>query len=168
LEEEAVKKCLNCGAGLKTTRGIHRYTESGLPNITLVNVEIRECPDCGEREVVIPRMEQLHRTIAHAISRQTQPLKPEEVRFLRKWLGYSTTDFALVMGVRPETVSRWESQTAGKGYRIPPTAERLLRLLVANQEPAAQYPIDLFTTQPRVRPQPLKLKLRAPDWRDAA
>lgn len=161
-------KCINCGSNLKGTRGTHRYTESGLSYVTLLNVEIRECASCGEREVVIPRLEQLHRMIARAVSRSPQPLKPEEIRFLRKWLGYSTADFALTMGVTPETVSRWESQTAGKGYRIPDTAERLLRLLVANQEPAEKYPIDLFKTQPRGKAEPLKLKLRAPDWKKAA
>ena len=45
----------------------------------------------------------------------------------------AAADFALVMGVRPETVSRWESKEAG--YPITPTAERLLRLMVANQDP---------------------------------
>jgi hypothetical protein len=29
------------------------------------------------------------------------------------------------------------------GYELPPTAERLLRLMVANQKPATKYPIDL-------------------------
>ena len=63
-----------------------------------------------------------------------------------------------------ETVSRWESKASG--YPMPPTAERLLRLMVANQDPVTQYLIDLFKTQPRVKPAPLKFK--GPDWKRAA
>lgn len=154
-------KCVRCGTPLKVVRGAHHYTESGLLNVTLMNVEIRSCPSCGEREIVIPRIEELHRTMARAISQTTAKLTPEEIRFLRKWLGLATSDFALVMGVRPETVSRWESKESG--YQMPPTAEHLLRIMVANQEPVTKYPIDLFKLQPRVKPEPLKF--RAPDWK---
>jgi putative zinc finger/helix-turn-helix YgiT family protein len=152
---------------LNGTRGVYRYTESGLSNVTLVNVEIRSCDNCGEREVVIPKIEQLHRVMARALSESPSKLTPEQIRFLRTWLGFSTTDFALHMGVRPETVSRWESGDRKAGYPIPPTAERLLRLMVANQEPATKYPLDLFKTQPNMRPAPLRF--RGPDWKkDAA
>lgn len=61
-------RCIHCGAGLKSTRGAHRYGESGLSNVTLLNVELRTCAACGDREVVIPKIEQLHKLIAHAVS----------------------------------------------------------------------------------------------------
>jgi putative zinc finger/helix-turn-helix YgiT family protein len=157
-------KCVRCGSPVKSTRGAHRYTESGLANVSLLNVELRNCPSCGEREVVIPRIEDLHRAIAYAIGQDQAKLTPEKIRYLRKWLGFSMADFALMMGVRPETVSRWESKDSG--YQMPPTAERLLRMMVANQEPVTKYPIDLFKLQPKVKPQPLKF--RAPDWKRAA
>jgi putative zinc finger/helix-turn-helix YgiT family protein len=159
-------KCVRCGKELKATRGAHRYVESGLSDVTLLNVERRECPACGEREVVIPHIEQLHRSIARTVSTLPTRLSHEHVRFLRKWLGYSTGDFALVIGVRPETVSRWESKSKTAGYQMPPTAERLLRIMVANQEPVTKYPIDLFKLQPRIKPQ--ALKFQAPDWKQSA
>jgi putative zinc finger/helix-turn-helix YgiT family protein len=157
-------KCVNCGHAMTSTRGVHRYTESGLSNVTLVNVETRACPECGERELVIPRIEDLHRLIARAVATSQAKLSPEEIRFLRKWLGYSSTDFALVTGVRPESVSRWESKD--NNSPMAPTAERLLRMLVANHDPVEQYPIDLFKTQLRVKPKPLRF--RGPDWKQAA
>jgi putative transcriptional regulator len=157
-------KCIRCGeSGFKITHGAYRYAESGLSNVTLLNVELRSCPSCGEREVVIPRIEELHQTIARALILSNAKLTSEQVRFLRKWLGFAQVDFALVMGVRPETVSRWESKD---GYQMPATAERLLRLMVANHEPATQYPIDLFKMQPKLKPE--MLKFRAPDWKRAA
>jgi putative zinc finger/helix-turn-helix YgiT family protein len=158
-------KCVQCGGVVKGTRGAHRYTESGLSNVTLLNVEIRNCAACGEREVVIPRIEELHRLIARTIATGSARLSPEQIRFLRKWIGWSTADFALMMGVRSETVSRWEGK--GTGYQMPPTAERLLRLMVANQEPTTKYPIDLFKLQPRLKPQPLKF-IKTTDWKEAA
>jgi putative zinc finger/helix-turn-helix YgiT family protein len=156
-------KCINCGHAMTSTRGTHRYTESGLSNVTLANIEIRTCSECGEREVVIPKMEILHRMIARNLIKVPRLLPPEEIRFLRKWLGLSGLDFALVMGVRPETVSRWEHKD-GKNP-ISPTADRLLRLLVANQAPVERYPIDLFKLKPHARP--VAIKLKAPDWKEA-
>jgi putative zinc finger/helix-turn-helix YgiT family protein len=160
-------KCVSCGKSCKATRGAHKYVESGLSNVTLLNVELRQCPACGEREVIIPHIEELHRVIARTIATSMIQFSAEQVRFLRKWLGFSVQDFALVMGVRPETVSRWEKYTkGGSGYQMPATAERLLRLMVANQAPIDKYPIDLFKTQPRVKPE--ALKFQAPDWKRAA
>ena len=157
-------KCVHCGGAMKTTRGTHRYTESGLSNVTLENVEIRDCPACGEQEVVIPKIEVLHRMLARTLIMQPGTLKPEVIRFLRKWLGFSSQDFALMMGVRPETVSRWENKDAA--YPLTQTTDRLLRLLVANQEPVQSYPLDLFKLKPKTKPT--AIKLQAPDWKKAA
>lgn len=157
-------KCLHCGGELQSTRGTHRYTESGLSTVTLANVEIRTCTRCGEREVVIPKVARLHQLIARALIRQPGILQPESVRFLRKWLGLSSAGFAQLMGVRSETVSRWENKSGG--YPLTPTTDRLLRLLVANHEPVEQYPIDLFKLQPKAKPA--RIKLRAPDWKEEA
>jgi putative zinc finger/helix-turn-helix YgiT family protein len=120
----------------------HRYTESGLPNVVLVGVEVEHCQNCGEILVSIPNIEGLHRAIAMELIRHPGRLAPNEIRFLRKWLGWSGVDFAKHMGVAPETVSRWESMENGKA--MGGTAERLLRLAVAHGQPTDAYPIDLL------------------------
>jgi hypothetical protein len=74
--------CTRCGAALRTTRGDHPYTESGLSHITLVNVEFREC-GCGERTVVIPRVEELHCVLARTVARA--PLRPLRFARFRAW-----------------------------------------------------------------------------------
>ena len=51
--------CTRCGKAMKNTRGEHHYTESGLANVVLLNVEIRMCPACGQREVIVPQLEEL-------------------------------------------------------------------------------------------------------------
>jgi DNA-binding transcriptional regulator YiaG len=65
----------------------------------------------------------LNEVLAKAIAKKPHRLTPGEIRFLRKYLGWSGKDFAQFMGVTPETVSRWEN---GAG-RIGETAERFLR-----------------------------------------
>ena len=154
--------CSVCGGRLKSRRENHRYTESGLTRVTLINVEVRTCPTCGERELVIPRIEELHRVVAHAISARPGKLVPNEIRFLRTYLGWSGVDFARYMGVKAETVSRWEHGTQDMGL----VADRLLRLFVANQKPVTHYPIEIFK-QPEGRTAMLKFKAD-PAWRAAA
>jgi putative zinc finger/helix-turn-helix YgiT family protein len=133
-------KCPNCRAVMESRRENHRYTESGLANVVLVDLEMRQCPACGERGPVIPRIEELHRTIAMIVIKQPGKLTPQEIRYLRKWRGWSGADFARHMGVDPATVSRWESVESPQPMGA--TAERLLRLAVAHGEPADVYPIE--------------------------
>ena len=115
-------KCTECGTTMKTQRENYRYDESGLKKVTLVGIEVSRCPRCGNYEVSIPHMEDLHRLIARAVIEKTTRLTSEEVRFLRKSLGWSGVDFARNMGVTEETVSRWENGAVPIG----PQADRLL------------------------------------------
>ena len=128
--------CTVCGTAMKTKRENYRYDAVGLPGITLKDVAVSRCPKCGEYEVAIPRIEDLHRTIAHAVIEKRERLTPAEIRFLRKYLGWSGADFAAHVGATPETVSRWETGGTPMGV----TADRLLRLMVASRQPVA----DLF------------------------
>ena len=82
--------CLNCGASMETHCGElslyrqwpaarHAPAGGGEP-----------LPNCGETEVVIPHIEALHRekeAIATALVVKRARLAPEEIRFLRKYLG---------------------------------------------------------------------------------
>lgn len=138
-------KCPECRKGqMEARRENYRYTESGLPNVVIENAEILQCPVCGSRGVAIQSMDALHRVLALAVIRQPDPLGPHEIRYLRKWLGWSGKDFAKHMGVTPETVSRWESVDGGKP--MGGTADRLLRMLVARLEPVDAYPTERLAT----------------------
>src|SRR4051812_40754478 len=118
-------KCISCGGAMTVSRENYAYKASGLP-VTLAGIEVRRCKSCGEHDVVIPRIELLHKAIAHAVVGKRSRLTPGEVRFLRTYLGWSGASFALHMGVTAETVSRWEN-----GRDQPsPLADRLLRLMV--------------------------------------
>ncbi len=141
---------------MQSTRENHRYEASGLPNVVLVDIEIRRCPNCDERTVVIPRMGPLHRAIAMSIIAEPTKLPPQEIRFLRKWLGWSGQDFARHFGVTPTTVSRWES--VEDPFPMGGTAERLLRLSVAHGQPADAYPVSrLAELDDDAEPRPARL-----------
>jgi putative transcriptional regulator len=149
-------KCPQCGHAMKTVRENYLYKESGLPNVTLMGIEVSRCSSCGEHEAVIPRLEQLHRAIGTTIARKRPRLTPAEIRFLRKSLGWSGADFAAHMGVSAETVSRWENGSSGMGS----AAERLLRLATLTREPAADYSLGLQKDMARTEPAAQRLQVR--------
>lgn len=154
-------KCIECGGTMSSARENVKYTASGLPHVTLVGVEVRRCKACGEQETVIPKIEQLHRVLALAVSKKHARLMPEEIRFLRKSLGWSGVDFAEKMGVTPETVSKWENGKKPMG----PVAERLLRLSVASTPPVAEYPLDALNFDEKKRaPARLHVSRRQGGW----
>ena len=142
---------------MKTVRENFKYSAGGLAGVTLVNVEVSRCPGCGEFEVSIPRVEELHRTLARAVARKPGRLAPPEIRFLRKWLGWSGVDFAAHMGVDAATVSRWENGALKMGG----VAERLLRLMVATRKPVTDYSLDLLKDIDEATEAPLRLGMRA-------
>jgi len=155
-------KCFQCGGRMKSARENVRYEACGLPGITLLNVKVSRCAACGEFEVAIPNVEDLHRRIAQAVIHKPARLTPAEVRFLRKYLGWSGVDFATHAGVAPETVSRWEQG----GIAMGPTAERFLRLCVATREPVADYSLKVLKEIVSGTPQPVRLgaRIRQKKW----
>lgn len=95
----------------------HRYTESGLENVYLDRIALLECESCGERAPVIPRIEELHATLARAIAIKPVPLSGPEIRFLRKQLRLSARQWAAVLHVDHATLSRWENGGQAPGGR---------------------------------------------------
>ena len=96
-----MKKCKVCSGEMTSSREAYRYNESGLPNVILKDVEVRRCPNCGTQEVPLPRVEELHRAIAMALVHKPARFLGAEVRYLRKYMGWSGVDFASRMGVTP-------------------------------------------------------------------
>ena len=130
-------KCIQCGGELKTAQENYLYDAQGV-RVTLLGINVKRCSACGESFAGIPKVEELHRVIAYAIALKPARLTAKEVRFLRKYLGWSGTDFANHFGVERETVSRWESG----GQKMNAMADRLIRLAVATRDPVEKYPIE--------------------------
>lgn len=86
----------------------YHFTDSGLPNIYLAGVRYFEC-ECGERFVEIPALKQLMSLIARHTVMKDQSLTGVEIKFLRKRLGQKAADFAEMVKLQPETLSRVEN-----------------------------------------------------------
>jgi len=147
-------------------KGSYLYTESGLRNITLRNIELHNCKKCGEKVASIPKIEELHSVIAGAIIKKKVRLSANEIRFLRKYLGWSGKDFAEHMGVAHETVSRWENGKESMG----PSADRLLRLMLHFNKPVDDYSLDLLreVTHASARQSRFEIAVNTTGWQARA
>lgn len=139
--EKKARKCPDCGGVIVSSIEDYLYDEGGLSHVKLSGVEVRRCRSCKGVTAMIPAIENLHRALAKLLIEQPLTLRGEEVRFLRKYLGFRGIDFAAVMGVAKETVSRWETDAKPMGT----SADRLLRALVQTNKPVARYEPEEFT-----------------------
>ncbi|MGO9019508.1 MAG: type II TA system antitoxin MqsA family protein [Syntrophobacteraceae bacterium] len=108
---EITAKCTFCGnlnVETKTGQSYH-FTESGLDNVYLENVDTSHCPDCNANSVSIPKSPQLLNCIGEAIVFGSEQLTGAEIRYLRKNLRLKINDFAKLLRVSRVTVSRWEN-----------------------------------------------------------
>jgi len=88
------------------------------------------CYICKEEVITIPDVKGLITTVAVARIMLPTKLNGLEIKFLRKAIELSSKGFAKIMGIRPETVSRWESNGEQKiGY----SEEKIFRILVGNK-----------------------------------
>ena len=116
-------KCYECGGHMEGKKGEHRYTECGLTSVYLRDVMIYRCSSCSAVEPEIPAAGILHRVIALRLAKKKNLLSGSEVRFLRKFCGYSAAELAEILGSSPSVVSRWEKNGCGK------ETDRVIRML---------------------------------------
>jgi len=128
-------KCLDCNVEMKVVHENHKYSESGLDNVVIVNATKHRCAKCGEEYLDLPNLEELHRVISEAIIRNHRNLDGKEFRFLRKHLGFSSAYFAKIVKVTRETISRYEN---GKS-KIPRQMDLLIRALALTKLPRRDY-----------------------------
>jgi putative zinc finger/helix-turn-helix YgiT family protein len=157
--------CLQCGTAMKVRRENYSSDLFGVP-VTLVGVRMYRCPNCGEFEVEIPNPEGLHAVIARHLIGKRARLTGREIRFLRKYLDYSSSDFASTIGVTPETISRWEKDKE----RIGPAADRLLRMFILYTKSGENYPIANFAKISSHISAPMQFGVKSAnnEWREAA
>jgi putative zinc finger/helix-turn-helix YgiT family protein len=132
--------CLVCGTPMEVTREDVEY-DGAMPDVILADLEVHRCPNCGEYEVAIPAIEQLHEVLAKALIDQPGRLGGTDIRFLRTYLGYSGVDFSKLIGVSPATLSRWENARDPIGEQ----ADRLVRLMARYGKPVDEYPLEKLT-----------------------
>lgn len=153
--------CTACGARTEKRVETRKY-DAGLDElITVPGVVVRHCPDCGEEHVGIRKTKQLHEYLAQKVAQKREKLTPKEIRYLRTWLGHSSSDLAKKFDVAPETVSRWES--AASPAPMGPANERLLRLLVMFGDRVRDYPLE-EVARDDAKPVKVRMKPYISEW----
>ena len=122
-------KCDICHGNLAIeTVECYHYKESGLDNVYLMDLQVRVCQSCGQKTPRIPKVLELHNTIARAVAMKPCPLTGREIRFLRKQLGLSAKRWAEYLRVDIATLSRWENSENSE-QQPGPQSDALIRLL---------------------------------------
>lgn len=117
--------CTACAEELRATiEHPYQFLDSGLSNVYLVGVRYWNCKECGKRAAEIPALEQLMEAIAKAVVMQPAVLKGEEIRFLRKRLAKRAVDFAELINMTPEHLSKLENDQ----LHVPQATDKLIRL----------------------------------------
>lgn len=119
------RQCEACSGTLTRVKRDYNFTESGLDNVVLKEIEVLECPNCGAAVPRIPRMNDLMSTIALALISKPWELTGQEFRYLRKFLGLNQEGLSKTMDIQRETISRWETGDQPIG----PQSDRLIRLI---------------------------------------
>lgn len=148
---------------------MYHYTESGLPNVYLLNGFTVETLD-GEEYTSIDDMNGLHKTIANAIIDSPKPLTHQEFRFLRIEMNVSQKTLGTRFGVTEQTIARYEKGESS----IPRTTDAALRSLYMESQQKnnpVSYFLDLLAdTEAKAAAQSIQLKLEEVDdhWAVAA
>lgn len=122
--------CEDCGKALDSKIGRYHYKECGLDYVWLDGIEIYYCSNSqcklyNEPLGAIPKVELLHSMLAKAIIASIFPFTGKESRFLRTYFQLKSKQWAELLTVSAETVSRWEKGVENIGSQ----SDFLMRLL---------------------------------------
>lgn len=158
----AMQECERCHGRMErrttTAAQPYNYRLSGLDNVRLVGIQVQRCPRCDVELPAIPRIGELHRVIARTLLDLDRPLQGQEIRYLRKFAGVAAQDFAALLGVRPEHLSRVEN---GHTATLGASADRLTRGIAAlalnDPDTVRQVLTAAARAERRRRPRPVTL-----------
>lgn len=126
MKKPATYECSNCGSNAKVIRcRKYQFRESGLDNVVLKGITVIKCPKCKNVDPVIPRINDLMRSLAIAVVAKPYRLKGAEVRFLRKYLHMNGEEFARLIHVDRTHLSKWENDED----RVGDQSDRLIRAI---------------------------------------
>jgi DNA-binding XRE family transcriptional regulator len=104
--------CTSCGSSLtrrtSSESNPFRYRVAGR-DVLLVGLGVGVCANCGQETADIPLLDELHGVIASTVVESHTALTGKEIRFLRTVADISAKDFANLLGVSPEHLSRIEN-----------------------------------------------------------
>lgn len=100
-------KCTNCGGG-KFTAGTFEQRRTIGERSFKANVPGRQCDQCDQVVLPLPALVAFEQAVAQKLVEMAAS-DGEAFRAVRKAAGLPSKDLAALVGVSPETVSRWEN-----------------------------------------------------------
>lgn len=91
-----------------TSENPYHYTESGLPNVFIVGIDVYICAKCEYEIADIPKINELHLMLAKELLLKPVATTGQEFRFLRKETKMGPKEFAERIGVDTKTILNWE------------------------------------------------------------
>ncbi len=124
----------------RRTQDVH-YTESGISNLVLEGVAVWVCPNGHDPVIELPDVDALYQRLSESIVVKPGPLAGEEVRFLRKQLGFASKEYARLIGITPVHLSRSENSDT-----VSRLVDRVARLVYVQGLAArgVRFPHDLL------------------------
>lgn len=118
--------CYQCGSEMiELPPRKYHYIESGLKDIYLNGITQYKCVECDETYVSIPRINGLHLAIGKSLCCKKGLLTGCEIKFLRKELHLQSKEFAKVLGITAQHLSRLENNEKVTS----PTLDKLIRTI---------------------------------------
>ncbi len=162
--------CYQCNAQMEIIKDRpYEYKSCGLDNVVIYGVPQYKCPHCAEFYVSIPKIKQLHQLIGMTLCCQDEKLSGKEIRFLRKEVRLKQIDFASVLSIAPETLSRYENNHESPSE----TTDKLIRTSYLNMAKGAKevtLEVDWYELLKRVATRPVDPKkiiaLNPGEWLD--
>jgi putative zinc finger/helix-turn-helix YgiT family protein len=101
------RKCPTCGAVGTFREGTTEFTSTVGPRVFVAALPALVCGDCNEAIFTSATVEAFERARARALASEGAS-DGAALRWVRKAAGLTGVELARLLGVAPETVSRWE------------------------------------------------------------
>jgi putative zinc finger/helix-turn-helix YgiT family protein len=148
-------QCLSCNQGTMRPSTVEIRREVGA-RVFVAAVDGRKCAACGEASFKGTDLARFEGAVAASLARSGEA-SGEAFRWMRKALDLRAVDVAALLGVTPETISRWETGRVA----IDRSALALLALLVLDHERGSAATIDALRARAAAAPlgKTVKIKL---------
>lgn len=111
-------RCPECNLDMVSQNVTHEhpynFDMSGLSNVLLSGITLFRCTKCNFDMPSIPKIAELHNGIARYLINKDTQLSGEEIKFIRKQLGFSQNEFAEMMEITEEKLDEIEKTLKGK------------------------------------------------------
>ena len=146
-------KCVNCKSRALKKRWVER-TRSVANHVFAAKLPAEVCAVCATQYFSDPTVENFDLSIAFALL-EAGANDAQALKFLRSVTGLQGKEFAALLGVRPETASRWEQ---GRGA-IDHATYTVLRQLVAEKQQHQTNTADFLRSLKRPKRLPKRVNL---------